>query len=1143
MQRAGAVFVLISLLVLLPCTASAAESMKMIQSGISGYTTARDVAIVDLDGSGERSILLGTSTGLYIIDSDGSLRTFIQTSSPVTNAVPLDDMNADGVREVSISTTDIYFPNIQCYDIASGEKLWDFSPKTEVYDPYILWTMKQTGVFDVVAIGDINGDGKSDVAASAGYSVYALDGESGKQIWQYKDTDNVWDIDVAGGNIIAGDQNGYIFLLESDSGRVLWSRRIAPDYTVTNPSTNSEVGDVKRSVWGIVPLEVDGKARAAVSAEDGKMYLIDVSDGEIVWETEVIDYVDTLLYQYYGDTPIPTSSVGYNFFNLRVTILHDATGDGDSDILASSFTGVRRGKEYKGVQGLYMLDSDTGNVEWENENTVLSYTQRPAAVDLGEEYIAIPQGKVSGKEKIRLMDPRDGTTYDTMDINSSSQQGRGGTHLIKSWEEDSFLFVSSSDDVVLAEYPDNVLWRYPRTSDVVIKRADFTGDQETDMLVKSRDGADAENPFDEGKSRIMFVIDGATDDIAWTYELSSDEFMDTGGISEVRVSPDINGDGKADIIGYRQHYSDWDSGDKYGEHARVMIFSGKTGRLLMNEAPVEADYYGMYDRLFTDSILFNETAREYMLDQWGLSEKQFEEIPYSQKREFYSSVEERKADILERKDDVRIRKVITSIDVISDRSGDGVPDLIIGCWSDVIIKDSVTGEILWNRTTRDHYYENPFTGQRPAGVTSGWTDNDRGRYIVIGDVNGDDVEELVAATDQELIFLHSNVTGESLDYVAERTTDLKDGFNREGVISLGDLNGNGAEDIMFEKYVPDAPPVFMIVEGRNGRTIMETERSGTGFDYGEADFNGNGFDDFIVFSMWTEGGGPRLQVKDGRTGETIMNYNGIEESWMLRDIFGYETVLPATPAGDINGDGTPDLAIVMSQAWQPGAEVLLYDVKNNEEITSIVVEDVDRTRGGDSSWMPGIMAERLSDVNGDGKSEIGIITAVGEEHSKQIKMFIVDPVNKEIISDFGTVGKEIIDMGEDKVGIVGTSGNIFFLDITKELSITSPAPGSVVGSPLAVEWSGSSESVATVLVDSQRTVMTEDSTAEFEIMSGSHKITVYSFDKYGKGVYDSVDVTVQKESGTAFAATVAVIILLGLLFSPKILTFVMGARK
>ncbi|UCD03068.1 MAG: PQQ-binding-like beta-propeller repeat protein, partial [Candidatus Aenigmatarchaeota archaeon] len=633
MQRIGA-FTLFFLILILPALVHAAESMTMIQSGISGGVTVKDITKADIDGSGDDEMLIGTSTGLYIISSDGHLYRYIQTSSAVTNAVPIDDINGDGTHEIVISTSDLYFPNVQCYDAATGEKLWDFSPRTEVYDTYILWTMKQTGVFDLLSMADINGDGSRDIVTSAGYVVYALDGSSGGEIWKYQDTDNVWDLDIVSGDVIGGDQNGYVFLLESGSGKEIWRKLVSRDYTVVNPSTNSVAGNVKRSVWDILPLEVGGVLRAAVSAEDGFVYMLDVSNGEVLWEKEVIDYVDSLLYGYYGDTPIPTSSAGYNFFNLRLTPVNDVTGDGSSDLVASTFPGVRRGREYKGVSGMYLLNSGNGNMEWENENTALSFTGRPVTVDLGEEYIAVPAGKSGDRERIRFIDPSDGTTFDTMSINSSSGQTRSATYIIKSWDEDRFIFASATDDLILAEYPDDYTWRYPRTNDVIILKADFTGDSAPDMLVKTRDGADRENSFDEGKSRSLFVIDGSTKDVAWTYEMDTEVFLHSGGLAGVKVTPDLNGDGKADIAGYMNYFADWDRGDVYGEHSRVVVFSGRTGKKLMDEPPVLADYYGVYERAFTDTVFLNESMNDLLLMEWGLSPKAYEELVYSQKRQF-----------------------------------------------------------------------------------------------------------------------------------------------------------------------------------------------------------------------------------------------------------------------------------------------------------------------------------------------------------------------------------------------------------------------------------------------------------------------------------------------------------------------------
>ena len=1137
------------LMIMLVPSVFAADSMNMVQMGISGAITTKAITEADLTGSGKMSIIVGTSTGLYIFNEDGALDRYTQTSGAVSNVAVLGDPAGNGKRKIAISTGDVYFPNVICFDAGNGEKKWEFSPKTEVYDPYILWTMMQTSVFEMEAIGDINGDGSSDLVLSSGYKIYALDGETGKLLWEFQDTDNVWDLvaveDQDGDgrqDVLAGDQDGYLYLISGATGKAIWSDYLSKSYTVMNPSTNSQSGSVKRSVWDIAPLIVDGKLKAAVSAEDGNVYLLDVRTGTIEWEQEVIDYVDALLYDYYGDNPIPTSRTDYNFFNLRVSIVDDVSNDGNVDIVASTFPGIRMGKEYKGVRGIYMINSKSGKMEWKNENIELSYVLKPSSIQLEKTYMAVPIGKSESKEKVRLIDPKDGSTHEIISINSTAGQARGNTYFLTGSGKNRLIMGSNNGDLALIEYPGNVIWAYPRINDIIVEKGDLTGDASMDMLVRSRDGADPENAFDEGRSRIIFVIDGSTRGIAWSYELPLRLFLETGGLSKVKMVQDLNGDGKSDIVAYTQYPGDWNTGDMYGENTRILGFSGKDGRIIFNRSVIENDYYGKYSQLFKDDGTLNLTVRDWLLLQMGMDEIQLQMMKQSQREEFDRRLEDKRREIMNRQRDFRIKKRIESLDIVKDQSGDGIPDFIIGSWQDLFIMDSVKGDIVWNRTTSPNSYQDPFTGEMQTDLYSNWTDSDRNAFLAIGDVNGDGMDDLVLVSWNGLAFLHSNITPKGLDYsVASRMT-LTNGINKDKVAKVADLNGNGATDIVFERNVQDAPPVYVFADGRSGYNIMEAEKSGTTMRLNTADFNGNGFKDTVVFQTWSASGSPKLEIIDGRTKDGIWSYKGIEDAWMVRDVFGYDSIMPAAPVDDMSGDGIADVAVGRSLPWQPGAEVFVYDAKDNKQLRRVVIEDVGSV-GKEMRWMPAISLEQIPDVNGDGNKDLGVIMAVGEMSQKEIKMFVVDIFNEKIISDFRAIGSEIINLGNGSTGMIGSSGNIFFLDTKKDFTITAPDNGSVTGSPVSVGWGGEGESVSTVLVDNKKILRTSDKAAGFEIPSGTHSITVYSFDRYGKGIYDSVDVEVVKSQSSITIVTVLVIFLLAMLFMPKIYAMVTRVKQ
>ncbi len=1045
--------------------AELAPSVSSLQIGLSGTITS-NILLARLTDNGEKAIFVGTSEGLYII-VNGALGRFIFFSSPVTNIALIDDITGDGIRDIVVSLKDTYIANIRCYDGATGEEIWYFTTTQEAFVEDVGWAEVQGLPFDLNVVEDVNSDGFEDVAITSGRCLYLLDGKTGGLIWKFEADDELRQIaslsDMNGdgiGELAIGAQDGFMYVISGREGKLWWQKRIAEEAT-------TEWGEVlEYSVGDILPLDIDTKEKVVVSTEDGKVRLIDLHDVIYDWEA-IIAEADT--------SP-----------KLHISLVADVTADGIKEVLVSNQT--------ESEVDIILIDTATTEVIWRKTLSLGGKTHLEMTSLNGKQVILVPQGKSGSGEKVAVIDVENGELIESLEIMSVSESfsDRSDERWVKGFDENSFLFVSNQGDLLCVSSQAEVLWHYPRVSEVAVEEGRFTSDETPDLLICSKHDQPGRQGF---TARILYVIDGATYQEVWRYEVPYEEFIASGGISGIKIVPDLNQDGAQDIIGYKG--------------SEIVVFSGRDGA----DLPPVSLAKGISS---LDIIQNGENGIAFIVgtvNDISIIDLEGELLwskPYA----------DRDGGVTTGQADFR---------VLDDINGDGISDLAIFLARKLIIVVSAA-----EGDTLDFTPSLTIEADEEETIEPG---------NVISDIDGDDIGEItfikkhVGEKEQSsFLVILSPPTGETLLELEQEGELILD-------LACADFNDDGyADSIICWKWREGPGPVFEkdgipipigprggaelgIISGKDGESIWKFSFSTPiGEDIIPAtpisDINGDGIADLAL-------------VRASQYGELQIAIYDVAHNSLLKEISVVPSrrepyMLPPTKApyempewwspggfiqelGDFNGDGNKEVAIFQS-AYKQGDE--------------------------EERFMPPSAMEREAV-----EQKLKMAGTVGSAEKKH--PVIVDILNEQVMARFLILGSEFIEIGEEgKLGMVGGSGGFYLLNMANNLHLTSPTEGSTQTSPLKIGWEGTSPGdFNLIFIDGVQNGLTYKEEITLPVARGEHELTIYSLDEYGRVAQATVNFKVESQLWALILACIALLLLVSSIFSLRLMRTITRHRR
>jgi hypothetical protein len=246
-----------------------------------------------------------------------------------------------------------------------------------------------------------------------------------------------------------------------------------------------------------------------------------------------------------------------------------------------------------------------------------------------------------------------------------------------------------------------------------------------------------------------------------------------------------------------------------------------------------------------------------------------------------------------------------------------------------------------------------------------------GVLVATGDVNGDGVDDIITGTGVgggPRVRIFDGVTAQLI----REFFPYEDTFRGGVIVAAGDVNGDGIADIITGTGVGGGPRV-QIFDGATGQPLAnyfayeETFRGGV--LVAAADTTGDGKAEVITGTG--VGGGPRVQVFEGlpRVGSPV--------PVVLANFFAYEDAFRGgvlVAGGDVNRSGRAD--IITGTGPGGGPRVLVFDAKTNDLLANFFAFEPTFTGG-----------VRVASIDRDGDGAFDIITGTGPGIANRVLIY------------------------------------------------------------------------------------------------------------------------------------------------------------